>query len=193
MKTIASLLWLLAAPLFLFAQTNTAKTSSASEIKIGSVLEYDVMVSGNIYPFSLTLFDPKNGGVGFDYVLETSSGKFINTKESLESATRTSWEQPVPGEEKITDKDYTIMMFSKKFFKDIKQNKKANYDNVEWQLKDIPAGSEIKLDGKVVNAIYVTTADGLSKYWILNSEQYPLILKLEGNPLGVDLSVKSIK
>jgi hypothetical protein len=57
----------------------------------------------------------------------------------------------------------------------------------------VPKGSEIIAGGKEIDAVYAESADGATGYWILNNDSFPLLLKLTGNPGGINLAFKDIK
>jgi len=44
-----------------------------------------------------------------------------------------------------------------------------------------------------IDVIYAESEDGNTKYWILNNDAYPLLMKLNGNPGGIDIDVTSFK
>ena len=77
--------------------------------------------------------------------------------------------------------------------KELKQNKKSNYDGLELTLKDLPKGSEFLFKQIEIDVVYAESADGGTGYWILNDDAFPLLLKLTGNPGGINLICKDIK
>ncbi|PWU03347.1 MAG: hypothetical protein C5B52_03385 [Bacteroidetes bacterium] len=174
----------------LFAQTSP---STVLAVKTGTVLDYEVNVNGQLVPLTMKIFLPAEGGLGFDFEAGDVYGKFINSKEGLESASSTNWETPPAGEEKKLGSDQTTAVFSRSFLKDLIQNKKAQYDGQSWTLKDVPAGSEFSLDNKSkLDFVYVESDSAATKFWILNNKDYPIILKVEGNKKGPDLILKAI-
>jgi hypothetical protein len=84
-------------------------------------------------------------------------------------------------------------MLSRTFLKDLKQNKKSSYDGLELLLKDAPKGSEMLFEGKEIDAVYAETSDGAVKYWILNNDDFPMLLKHDGSSVGIGLMLKDIK
>ena len=60
-------------------------------------------------------------------------------------------------------------------------------------LKDLPAGAELTINNIQIDIVYAESADGATKYWILNNDLFPVVMKLEGNPGGIDLLVKDFK
>ena len=164
------------------------------ELKVGTVIEYEVDAQGQTLPLLLKIASIGEDGLVYDYDIQNGMvGKFINSKINLEKGNSLNWDQPVPGEERRLADNQTIAMLSRTFLKDLKQNKKASYDGMDLVLKDVPKGSEILSGGKEVDALYAESADGGTGYWILNNDAYPLLLKLSGNPGGINLLCKDIK
>ena len=164
------------------------------ELKVGTVIEYEVDAQGQTLPLLLKIASIGEDGLVYDYDIQNGMvGKFINSKINLEKGNSLNWDQPVPGEERRLADNQTIAMLSRTFLKDLKQNKKGSYDGMDLVLKDVPKGSEILSGGKEVDALYAESADGGTGYWILNNDAYPLLLKLSGNPGGINLLCKDIK
>ncbi len=164
------------------------------ELKVGTVLEYEVDAQGQTLPLLLKIASISEDGIVYDYDLQNGMvGKFVNSKLNLEKGVSLNWDQPVPGEERKLADNQTIAVLSRTFLKELKQNKKSFYDGIELLLKDVPKGSEIVAGGKEIDAVYAESTDGGTGYWILNNDAFPLLLKLTGNPGGINLAFKDIK
>jgi hypothetical protein len=164
------------------------------ELKVGTVLEYEVDAQGQTLPLFLKIASIGEDGIVYDYDLQNGMvGKFVNSKLNLEKGISLNWDQPVPGEERKLADNQTIAILSRTFLKELKQNKKSFYDGIELLLKDVPKGSEIVAGGKEIETIYAESADGGTGYWILNNDAFPLLLKLTGNPGGINLAFKDIR
>lgn len=164
------------------------------ELKVGTVLEYEVDAQGQTLPLFLKIASIGEDGIVYDYDLQNGMvGKFVNSKLNLEKGVSLNWDQPVPGEERKLADNQTIAVLSRTFLKELKQNKKSFYDGIELVLKDVPKGSEILAGGKEIDAVYAESTDGGTGYWILNNDAFPLLLKLSGNPGGINLAFKDIK
>jgi len=59
--------------------------------------------------------------------------------------------------------------------------------------KEIPAGQELSSGGTQIDVIYAESENGSTKYWVLNNDAYPLLLKLSGNPGGIDVVMTGFK
>jgi hypothetical protein len=164
------------------------------ELKQGTTIEFELNAQGQTFTMFLTIASIGADGIVFDYNIAGSmQGKFINSKTNLEKGKGLNWDQPQPGEERKLPDEQTIAMVSSAFLADLKNNKKATYDGAELLLKDLPKGTELMLGNQQLDAVYAETSDGSVKYWILNNNQYPIILKIEGHPSGVSMVCKDIK
>jgi hypothetical protein len=164
------------------------------ELKVGTIIEYEVDAQGQTLPLMLKIASIGEDGLVYDYDIQNGMvGKFINSKLNLEKGNSLNWDQPVPGEERKLAENQTIAMLSRTFLKELKQNKKSTYDGLELILKEVPKGSEILSGGKEIETVYAESADGGTGYWILNNDAFPLLLKLSGNPGGINLICKDIK
>jgi hypothetical protein len=164
------------------------------ELKTGTIIEFELDAQGQTLPLFLKISAIGEDGLVFEYDMQNGmAGKFVNSKLNLEKGTTTNWDQPVPGEERKLADNQTIAMLSRTFLKELLQNKKSTYDGMELMLKDLPKGSEFISGGKELDVVYAETADGNTRYWILNNADFPILMKLDGNPLGINLTCKDIK
>jgi hypothetical protein len=164
------------------------------ELKQGTMIEFELNAQGQTFPMYLTIASIGTEGITFDYNIAGSmQGKFVNSKTNLEKGKSLNWDQPQPGEERKLPDEQTIAMVSSTFFEDLKKNKKSSYDGTELTLKEIPKGSELMVGDKALDAIYAESSDGSVKYWILNNNQFPVILRIEGHPSGISMVCKEIK
>lgn len=177
---------LAAALLILFIVSSaTAQKKTNPDIKNKLVLTYSASdPKGNEVLLPLEIKDINDKKITLAYSMingeKKISGKWVISRKGLESGKYFNWEPLNPGEVRILPKDQTIFCVSKKFFDDIKNKKTAKYDDKTFELKDLPKGKEIKVDGKEVDAIYVAEKGGNSKYWILNNRDLPFIINTAG-------------
>ncbi len=166
----------------------------APELKAGTVLEYDVNAQGQSFPLILKIASIGDEGIVFDYdIAGNMTGKFINSNANLEKGVSLNWDQPVPGEERKLPDDQTIAIMSRAFLAELKKNKTAKYDGIDLSLKEIKKGEEITSGGKEVDVLYAESGDRVTKYWILNNDRFPVLLKVDGLPSGISLSLKEIR
>lgn len=181
---------------FVLAGTLYAQQSATvnPELKTGTTIEYEINAQGQSFPMYLTIASIGEDGIVFDYNIAGSmTGKFINSRANLEKGVTMNWDQPAPGEERTLPDDQTIAMVSRTFFSELKKNKTAKYDGIDLTLKEIKKGEEIMSGDKMVDALYMESSDGATKYWVLNNDKYPVLLKVEGLPSGISLALKEIR
>ena len=164
------------------------------ELKTGTIIEYELDAQGQTLPLFIKVSSIGEDGIVFDYDMSNGmAGKFINSKLNLEKGNSLNWDQPVPGEERKLADNQTIAILSRTFLKELLLNKKSNYDGLELTLKDQPKGSEFFSGGKELDVVYAESSDGSTRYWILNNADFPILMKIDGNPTGINLTCKDIK
>jgi hypothetical protein len=181
---------------FVLAGTLYAQQSATinPDLKTGTTFDYEINAQGQSFPMFLTISSIGEDGIVFDYNIAGSmTGKFINAKANLDKGVVMNWDQPAPGEERKLSDDQTIAMVSRTFLADLKKNKTAKYDGIDLTLKEAKKGEEIMSGGKVVDALYMESSDGTTKYWVLNNDKFPILLKVDGLPSGISLALKEIR
>jgi len=174
--------------------TAVAQDVKQKEIKLGTIVRLDINTQGQTYPLTVTVSSISTDQLIFSYeFIEGITGKFINGKGNMEKGLRFNWDQPVAGEERKVPDEQTLLMMSRTAFKDLKTNKKCSFNDQAIILKDLPAGQELTVGSAQIDVIYAESEDGNTKYWILNNDAYPLLMKLTGNPGGIDIDVKEFK
>jgi hypothetical protein len=89
--------------------------------------------------------------------------------------------------------DQSIIILSRSLWNSIAKEKKFTLDDQQYTVKDQPGNAVFKLKDKPVNVIYAESANGSSRVWFLNNPSAPLLLKIEGNPMGIDVFVDGIE
>jgi hypothetical protein len=174
--------------------TVVAQDVSIKEIKQGTMLRMDVYSQGQSYPLSVTVTSISSDELIFNYeFMGGITGRFINGKGNLEKGLRFNWDQPVAGEERKVPDEQTMLLFSRTALKDLKANKKCSFNDQAIILKDLPAGQALSVGGTPIDVIYAESEDGNTKYWLLNNDAYPVLMKLTGNPGGIDIEVTAFK
>jgi hypothetical protein len=162
--------------------------------KQGLEMEYTVFPMGQIFPVTLRL-----DSLTADYLsiawknVEGRGGKLIMTRASLDSATTAYWGPPQYGLDVTLDPEMTMLIFSKKLWNELKQNKKVNYDGTLYIQQEASGSNQLSFGGKPADAIYLESANGQSRIWLLNNPELPILLKVEKNPFGVDLQIERVK
>ncbi len=180
--------------LVLSSQVLFAQNVRSSDVKTGTVIQMEVYTQGQTYPITLTISSLTTEEIVFSYdFMGSTTGKFINGKENLEKGVVFNWDEPVPGEERKVADNQTLLMLSRTALKELKNNRKTRYNDQILILKDLPSEQEFTPGGTQIDVVYAESENGETKYWILNNDAYPVLMKLKGNPQGIDLEVKAYK
>ena len=172
----------------------SAQVVKQKEIKQGTILRSDIYTQGQFYPLLLTVSSISSDTLIFSYdFMGSMTGKFINGKGNFEKGLRFNWDEPVAGEERKVPDEQTLLVLSRTALKDLKSNKKCSFNDQTLILKDQPSGQELSIGGNPIDVIYAESEDGNTKFWILNNDAYPVLMKLTGNPGGIDIEVKEYR
>ena len=163
------------------------------EIKKGVVLNYQVSVNGQVFPVQMKIDSLGPEYSRFNWSMqEGGSGNVINTKNSLESAVKSYWGELQNGADLTMPNDQSILMISKSVWNSIQKDKNFTLDDQQYTVKEQPGNAIFKLKDKPVNVIYAESANGATRIWLLNNPSAPFMVKIEGNPMGIDISLNSI-
>jgi len=170
--------------LFIFTSA-TAQKKTKLEIAPNLVLTYSATgPQGSKVLFPLEIKEMNDDDVTLEYSMingnKKISGQWVICIEGLESGEYLNWQPLNPSEVRILPKNQTIFSVSRKFLDEIQSKKTATYDDKVFELKSMPKGEEIIIDGKVVDALYVVEKDGELAYWILNNRDLPFIINTKG-------------
>jgi hypothetical protein len=169
------------------------KAQEQLNIKQQTVLQYTVSVNGQSFPMFFNIDSLSENNVTLSWSFENGrSGKFIMTKASLDSASFAYFSRPIDGEELVLPGTHSLLSFSKKLYADLQKNKKAKFDNAVIKVQPSLPSNAFKLNGKTIDALYAESESG-AKIWIFNNASYPLMLKIENNPNGVDAELTMIQ
>jgi hypothetical protein len=178
----------------LMALSSMAQEKYAPVIKQGSKMHYSAFLNGQTFPciFSLDSVTATYAKVGWT-VEGFGSGTWIMKSKSLESGVKGYWNQPSPGTDEVLAEDQTAILFSKAQWDMLQKEKKLNFDQQTFTVKTPSEQQQIKLSGKPVDAFLLESPNGSTRIWLLNNAAFPVLLKIEGNSLGADLTINSVE
>lgn len=184
---------LLFALLLISSFAGLAQDKFSPPIRKGSKLSYTLFTNGNTIPFSALIDSLGKEYVKLKWNIEgIGTGTWVMKKKSLESATHGYWNQPNPDSEEVLDDDMTVIVLSQAQWNSLQQDKKVTYNDAAFTVKQGDA-IPVRLNGKTVDAIQLDGPGSNVHLWILNNPDFPALLKVEGNPHGVDLEVTNIE
>lgn len=156
--------------------------------KEGSTLNYDVNYGGQFVVFALTI---KSMGdpIKMDWDVQGTGGTYEMTKKGFDNGSSFNTQPVQGGVARLTD-DETFCVISQSAFKSLTATKSFTYGGVTYTAKETGA---YKFKDSTADDFYAVSADGKTEMWILNNPTFPVLLKIKGNPNGVDFAVSEVK
>jgi hypothetical protein len=178
----------------LMAGTVWAQDKYVPVIKQGTKLAYSAYVDGQTFPCTFSFDSVGTGYIKVGWNVEGfGNGAWVMKSKSLESGVKGLWGQPSPGTDEVLADDKTVLVFSKGQWDQLQKDKKIDFDNQSFTVKTPTEQQQLKIAGKPVDAFFAENAAGSTRIWILNNAAFPVMLKIEGNTLGADLTINSVE
>ncbi|MDF2191019.1 hypothetical protein [Paraflavitalea sp. CAU 1676] len=178
---------------FFSAVTVLAQDKLNPVIKKGSKFSYTLFTGGQNIPFTAVVDSLGSEYVRIGWTIEgMGSGGWVMKKKALESAKHGYWSQPTAGTDEELSDETTVLLLSKAQWSSLQQDKKFVYNDATFTVKQGDQAG-LKVGGKSYDAIQVEVAGSSARLWILNNPAFPALLKVEGNPHGVDLELGNIE
>ena len=174
--------------LFGFSQDKLAPV-----VKQGTRFTYVVHSNGQDIGFLASIDSVSPGYMKLGWSIDgLGTGRWVMKKNSLEKATSGYWDEPVPNSDIQLSDDQTVLILSKLQWESIEKEKKFTFDQQNFVIKTPSDQQLLKLKGKPLDAMMFETETGGHRVWILNNASFPIVVKIEGNPRGIDLDLTSI-
>ena len=109
-------------------------------------------------------------------------------RQNVENGNSLSWLQPVDGCEVALPANETFGFISRKAWKSLKENGWFIYNGTTYRKVVEEPTEKQECNGKKV--IHVSADVDLTKMWIVDNEDLPLICKTSNNPLEIDWTVE---
>jgi hypothetical protein len=176
----------------LLALSTTAQDKYSPTVKQGTKFSYQIFANGQTITSNFSLDSIANDYMKVGWSIDQlGTGAWIMKSKNLNSATRGYWDQPSPGTQQEIPADQTVLLFSKAQWASLQKDKKLNFDGQTFTLKEPTEAQQLKLAGKTVDALLLENQN--CRIWILNNPTFPILLKIEGNTVGVDITVSAIE
>lgn len=171
-----------------------AQNKYVPAIKQGTVLDYAIFFNGQTYSakFSLDSVSADYIKVGWN-IDQLGNGSWAMKSKSINNGVRGYWGQPSPGITEELPDDMVVLLFSKAQWASLQKDKKLTFDQQTFTLKEPSEKQQLNLSGQTVDALMVESQNNSTRIWILNSASYPILLKIEGNTVGADLTISSVQ
>jgi hypothetical protein len=160
-------------------------------IRQGNTLEYMVHTPNGDVPVIAVLSNVSEDLVRFDWQMHQMAGTFRVEKASLDSARQGYWHPPVDGEDVILDPSQSLLQLSKACWRDIQLNKPMVFGSTRYHV--IKKFDRYEAGGVAIDCLYLESVDKQSGLWIANNEKLPMILKIDGNPDGVNVELVAVR
>lgn len=163
------------------------------QIGIGTTLNYNAEATNMGYKSPLTLkVISLNDPMKFSWNIPAlGTGSFLIPAKSLDSASKMIVRIPQSDQPLIYKDDESIMFISKNLLSKLIKDQAFTLNKTKFSVK--PLETPYLINTKEADVIYVTSDNGKVKLWILNNPNFPLLVKMTGNPAGVDFDLASIK
>jgi hypothetical protein len=191
MKALMGILGIL-----LISFCSLAQEKYAPVIKQGTKFRYFVLTTdGQSVPFIASFDSVASDYIRIGWNIEGfGTGTWVMKKASLDGATIGHWSQPAPG---VTDElpdNEAVLLFSKAQWQSLQKDQKFDFDQQTFTVKQANASQQLKVQGKLIDAIFLESSSRSTHMWMLNNSAFPVLLKIEGNTGGhVDLELLSIE
>ncbi len=163
------------------------------QFKNGSSLTYTAHMRnlGQDIPLTLQLVNVADPVTMQWSIQGYGSGTYVFSAKGMQSGTRMALREPDMGATTQLKDDETLAVLSKDSFNSLTSNKTFNLNKQTFTVT--ADSSTYTLNDKPLDVIYATTANGKTKLWIINNPAFPVIYKMQGGPMGVDLTLSALK
>jgi hypothetical protein len=179
--------------LFLLAgQAVVSKAQQNTVVKQGSIIGYNLKLHGQTVAMSLAVTRLADSVVLDWKIRNTATGRYIVLPSAVSKASKLNFVQPEPNTT-VTLSDQTFFFISRQAFSELIKHKSYKYDNTIYDLKGDGQPETLTVDGRVISVLHVAARNETTQYWILNNPDLPLLCRITGNPLEVDIEITSLK
>jgi len=172
---------------------SVATPAEESPVKQGSKLQYAVTVNGNSFYMFIRIDSLSANNCNITWSFEDGrSGIFIMKKNAPDSASLDYWNPPIGGEELLLPAIQNVLFLSRSAFSNLQKNKSTLFEDHTSCAGSSRDENVFTVKDKSINAMFLKSGYG-TRIWVLNDSTVPLILKIEGNPYGVEVELVGIE
>jgi len=126
--------------------------------------------------------------------LETRGVKsnIVVSQKALKNGNALSYNQGEYSDVLVLKPNETFFMISQSAYQDLIKNKKFIYNNTTYVLDEKTDKKPVVIEGKTVDALHVVAQIDETEMWIVKNSEFPLICKMEKNPLGINWTLVKI-
>lgn len=160
-------------------------------IQQGTTVDYVVHLPARDVPFSAVVSVASGQETRFDWIMGTETGRFRMEKVSLDSARYGYWNEPIGGQDVTLDNSQTLLQLSKACWNDIQLNRPVVFGSARYTVKK--RSTPYKAGDRLLDCVYLESESGDCFLWVANNEKLPMILRIEGNPDGVNVELVGVR
>jgi hypothetical protein len=160
---------------------------------IGSKMDYNVELTNMAQHVNLTLKAISlNDPMKFVWTVPgLGDGSFLIPAKALESGTKMVIKVPEPGQATVYKDDETILFISKASYTELIKNQTFTLNKIKFSVK--PLTEPYLINTKEADVLYLVSENNKVEVLLLNNPDFPLIVKMTGNPAGFDFKLTSFK
>lgn len=180
---------------FLLVAFYSVTNAQEKQVKIAqqTTLEYMIYPPGQIVPATIFLEVASPDSLSMAWTVTNMNGRFRMNKQSLDSSRLGYWEPPRDGEDFLLPKEQALLCLSKAVWNELVQTNQMVYEGHKFSIKNKSGNEKYQIGDKILDAIYLETGSDNIRLWILNNAALPLILKIENNPMHIDVELTGIR
>jgi len=165
---------------------------SVPELKNNTTLHYECKLHGQTRALKLTanvssdtlVFHLETRGVKSDIVI---------AQQALKNGTALSFNQGENTAVLHLKPTETFFMISRSAYQDLVQNNKFVYNNTTYDVINQKPNDEVFIEGKAIDVLHVKAQIDNTEIWIIKNPDFPIICKVDKNPLGIDFTLMKIE
>ena len=192
-----TLLLLITISLSVFAIAQEKQNS----FKVGTTIEYDVRPNGNQLKCFLTIDKLLEDTVSFAWMMPATmnrdewSGKIIVTGPSLHASEIGYWDPPVNEDEMVLPGYQNFLMIPRDRYAKLKKTGQMEFDGQTFNtiMNEFGGFVEYVVGHDKIRALRANSTNGNTSIWILDDHNFPLLLRMDGNPYYLDFELVGLK
>lgn len=161
-------------------------------IKNNTELLYSCKLHGQTRSLSLVAQMPNDG---LTFKLETRGVKssIVMLPEALKNGNALSFNQGESAPVLNLKPTETFFMISRSAYQDLLKKDFFVYNNITYDLDKKENKNDFFIDGKLVDALHVIGQIDETEMWIVKNPEFPIIVKMIKNPLGINFTLEKVK
>jgi hypothetical protein len=163
------------------------------EIKQGTVFSYQFHLHGQTARFILTAERITDSLVLKWSIRYLAGGTYMISKAALQNGDALNWAQPAAGAVVKLPGHQTFCMISRSAYKSLKSNGFFIYNQTRYDTKTDDTTAPVVTGSQSMDVVHVVAENDPTEMWILNNDEFPLICRIQHNPLGIDIDLDNIK